>query len=224
MTGPRLLWEIEQRELEQLLGEWLDREIREAETEGVQPVALELRFSVRPGAELPPVVYRIDDERSIRFSGRIDRIDRIERGGRVVYRVVDYKTGKMSYLKDDDTLQGGRFFQLPVYLLAAQQYAGRDGVAGIEAQYYKVSWAGGFRRVTFHGDTFEQRREEIANVVATVTRGIASGAFFPYPGEKGTNCQQCDYSRICGGQVAQLYERKAGDERIAPYVQMQGIE
>ncbi|MBI3966855.1 MAG: exodeoxyribonuclease V subunit gamma [Chloroflexi bacterium] len=224
VTGPRLLWEIEQRELEQLLGEWLDREIREAETEGVQPVALELRFSARPGAELPPVVYRIDDERSIQFSGRIDRIDRIERGGRVVYRVVDYKTGKMSYLKDDDKLQGGRFFQLPVYLLAAQQYAGRDSLAGIEAQYYKVSWAGGFRRVTFHGDTFEQRREEIAKVAAAVTAGIASGAFFPYPGEKGTNCQQCDYGRICGGEVVRLYERKAGDERIAPYVQMQGIE
>ena len=63
------------------------------------------------------VVY--GDER-IRLSGRIDRIDIGLVGDRVVFNVLDYKTGRNKKLKADD-IQQGLALQLPLYAMAVQE-------------------------------------------------------------------------------------------------------
>lgn len=58
-----------------------------------------------------------DGERSVRISGRIDRIDVGKSAGKTVFSVIDYKTGKTRSDKFDE-IASGRALQLALYTLA----------------------------------------------------------------------------------------------------------
>ena len=69
-----------------------------------------------------PFVIELGDGRTLRVSGKIDRIDRREDGSLVLR---DYKTGRAP--KDDGgTFRGGRQLQIPFYILAARRSSGPD--------------------------------------------------------------------------------------------------
>jgi len=98
----------------------------EAAAAGVRPIAFEIRFgrdvkgegpSEEPIGQPDPVVVPI---RGGYFSlvGRIDRVDRLPRGG---YEVVDYKTGIFYRKKYKGTFRQGRQLQLVLYAIAAEE-------------------------------------------------------------------------------------------------------
>lgn len=66
--------------------------------------------------QLDPLVIKLNDEETVSLTGKIDRIDTLEKDGNVYIRVVDYKSGAKTFSFDD--LKTGKNIQLPLYLFA----------------------------------------------------------------------------------------------------------
>ena len=94
---------------------------------GLQPsLAPEIPFGSLPDAELSPgeehhepIVFG-EEDRAVRVRGRIDRVDVGTVGGKTVFSVIDYKTGKPPKSNEAE-LQTGRAIQLALYALAVRR-------------------------------------------------------------------------------------------------------
>lgn len=81
------------------------------------PAAFEWRFGAgREGGA--PVEIPLEDGRSVRLQGKIDRIDLWQEQEERYVRIIDYKSGQTAY--DPEQLYAGLQLQLPVYLEAGQ--------------------------------------------------------------------------------------------------------
>ncbi|MCS6802955.1 MAG: PD-(D/E)XK nuclease family protein [Chloroflexota bacterium] len=192
-AGRRLLWELERRQIREDLQDWWQT-FGEAQ-DGFQPVKVEARFDGQP-------FIRVVSGVEVAFSGVIDRVDRAPDGR---FRVVDYKTGKLTG-KDND-LRGGRALQLPFYLDAAAALLGAPPTRG-EAVYESVTRVGGFKRVRVDSQ-FDWA--EFDTLLAALVAAIREGDFHPVPGDP---CRQCAARPICGPEIEERMERKAGDPRV----------
>lgn len=63
-----------------------------------------------------PLVFSLENDRSISLSGSVDRVDLYKKDGRVYIRVVDYKTGTKSFSLED--IREGMNLQMLIYLFA----------------------------------------------------------------------------------------------------------
>ncbi len=171
-----------------------DSEVRFVE----QPISLVLGH-LDPAAAVP-----------VRLTGVIDRLDSTESG----YVVLDYKTGDISPLKK---LQGGRGFQLPLYLLAAKTMLGEE-VFG--ASFYIVSLplrlelkplAASAQRDS-HGTSLTQLTQEYSQKALEVAQQLYKGHFpVTILGERDAGCRSCPYSRICRVDRAKMERARATD-------------
>jgi hypothetical protein len=59
------------------------------------------------------------------------------------------------------------------------------------------------------GETLIAHRSDLQRFVLAVAQGITAGEFFPQPGDRGRNCQACDYQSLCEAGVVQQSEHKA---------------
>jgi len=142
---------------------------------------------------------------TVRFQGRIDRLDRGEQGG---FRVVDYKSGgKRSASCEVGT---GQCLQLPVYLLAGAALLGSTPQQG-EALYLYVGLSPAGQCVLLSGSSWEKIEREMAHAVSVLLRGIRDGFFPALP--SGQCERSCPYRDACHGRD-QALERKAKDKRI----------
>ena len=113
------LWEKERARFKAGMRDWFLREVESGHK--AVPAHLELAFGVSresaPGEPhlVEPLAIDLGDGRTLRVSGKIDRIDR-RPDGTLVLR--DYKTGRAP--RDDGGLfRGGKQLQIPFYILAA---------------------------------------------------------------------------------------------------------
>jgi ATP-dependent helicase/DNAse subunit B len=165
-------------------------------------------------------------EETIRFSGRIDRIDIGLVGDEVVFNILDYKTGSKKRLSADD-LAAGLALQLPIYALAVQELLMIDRRA--------KPWRVGYwylKEKGFHADDlpqFFERGEEglqetgawrelrqtlLARVV-TLVRSIRSG-MFPVFSLDDECTSRCPYRTVCRvGQVRALDKQWSSPEGVA---------
>ncbi len=95
---------------------------------GFQPEKSEVTFGL--GGTYPPLELRLDDGTVFLVTGKIDRMDASRDGGRYI-RVIDYKTGGMSF--DYGELFLGLKLQLPLYVAAIMA---ADSAADIAGMYY----------------------------------------------------------------------------------------
>ncbi|SHK80518.1 DNA helicase/exodeoxyribonuclease V, subunit B [Anaerocolumna jejuensis DSM 15929] len=95
------------------------RQIRKGDFE---PEAFELYFSDR--TSLDTLTIPVSPEESISLTGRIDRLDTYEEGDKLFLRVVDYKSGSVSF--DLNSLYYGLQIQLAFYLGAAMELFYKD--------------------------------------------------------------------------------------------------
>ena len=180
------------------------------EDAGFRPCLFEVSF----GRGDPPLEFDTG-ERTVAFHGRIDRVDKGPRGR---FRVIDYKTGRLRG-KDDD-LGAGTSLQLPVYLLAASSLLSAPPVSG-EARYLSVSHLDRRRKVTIHGEAWEALCGEFAGVIDVIVGGIESGLFFPFP--SGPACRNCDVAVACPTSRDRVYESKvSNDARCAGFAALRG--
>jgi len=188
------------------------------------PVFLEAEFNGEKPAELgpgrlvaPPMAMKAG-EISFRLGGKIDRIDKVTRGGADKYFVQDYKTGTPSKA---DLIKRGLDFQLVVYIILASSVFKIDSIVG--AAYRKIESSGNegkldslivrveyvstnenefplilrakskdfYKGVQFE-EFIEKSYERIGKIVTAVSKGIFSCGFETEP-----HCRICEFSGIC---------------------------
>ncbi len=145
--------------------------------------------------------------RTVRLSGRIDRIDEARRNGKSLIVLIDYKTGKAGF--DRDEFERGRALQLPVYSMAACEliFADRDAVP-IGAGYWQLR-EGGFlsgkkmlQPYVFKGDRlqitdqWESCRARLPQIVVALVEGLQRGQFPVYNSD--LECTgRCPWRTLC---------------------------
>jgi ATP-dependent helicase/DNAse subunit B len=172
------------------------------------PAHFEFRFgSRRPGdAESDPgsiqdaFILEIDDE-TIRITGQIDRIDVGEIGGRTVFNVIDYKTGKRIPLRQEH-IESGERLQLPIYVEAAQSLIFHGNAAPLIAGYWSMT-SGFDARSPLVVKQESESRQRWADIQATVRRlvqefvsNIRAGKF-PVASRDEHCTSQCEFNTIC---------------------------
>ena len=87
-TGRRLFWHRDQRRILAELDRFLTEDTKTRVEFGLRTIATELKFGFPDAA--PPVDLQLSDDRTLRFRGAADRVDRTADGA---LWVIDYKTG-----------------------------------------------------------------------------------------------------------------------------------
>ena len=221
VTGYPLTWEIEKAHILADLKEFLQREISEAST--FQPAHFEVCFGMEPrqneaeerltGA---PVELALDDGVSVKFKGRIDRID-IDPANRQC-RVLDYKTGKLR-LKDGG-LSGGTALQLPVYLLAASTLL--KNIVPQYAAYYLITSKEKFKKIKFTQEHWKAKQAAFPRIVGIILNGIRSGRF--YANVQSRHCDFCELRALCGAARGVRFKWRVDVERTRDFLEMASME
>jgi hypothetical protein len=190
----------------------------------MKPARFEFRFgSRRPGDdESDPesvkdaFVLEIEGEK-IRITGQIDRIDIGEIGGKTVFNVIDYKSGKKVVLKTEH-IESGERLQLPIYIEAAQMLVFGGNAAPLTAGYW--SMATGFdARGALKCDEGRDSDEHWSNIQASVRRAIGRliahirAGSFPVDSRDDECTSRCNFNTICRiTQIRSLGKTRPADE------------
>lgn len=144
------------------------------------------------------LMMEIDGQQTF-FDGRIDRIDADEDG----FFITDYKK---SFLPSKQDFMNGLDMQLPVYLLAAQEMLGKQGLKNLGGGYFSIRSA--CRKNGFWSEDacflpwvkrgekdWEQVLATAEKNIAACVRGVNEGNYFTDPRK---NCPQfCPGRDIC---------------------------
>jgi len=215
LTGRDLFWRQDRRAIVRDLQTLLRHDGERRRERAARPLATELRF----GFDGEPVAVTLPDDRSVRFRGMVDRVDRTD-GGELI--VIDYKTGRSDAyrsLGEAEPTLGGTRLQLPVYALAARA-ATTSPDAPVQAEYWFVTSTGKFhsRAVPLDAPVLEQVQADIATIVG----GIEAGHFPAHPHRPawqfGPGCVACDGDG--GGTAERWHEwtRKKDAPEMAGYL------
>lgn len=197
----------------------LDLDDADRAEEGWVPVAVEEGFGDRHGR---PVAVHLPSGRTIRFTGRVDRID-VTDDGRV--RVVDYKTGsdRRYVAAAGGGAAAARLLQLSVYEAAAAATRPHGEVSSgwwLLDVVERDGRAAPIRPNHLTSDAFSAALDAIA-------AGIEGGAFPADPGEDGfrgpENCRFCPYDRVCRADRVRALQRKADDPALAPWRALRAV-
>jgi ATP-dependent helicase/DNAse subunit B len=214
-VGFRLLWELEQERLLELLRQLLRWEYDS--DRDFLPLAFEARFGfvggqdIEPFFPLAPVSFPLNDHETIRLRGQIDRVDVSQDGTRA--RIFDYKSGKVLRGR----FAGGTTLQLPLYLFAAR--VARPDLQWASAQYVYLNSESRTNTPEFTAENWSASLPVLQQIVSTLTQMLRTGCFIPTP----DTCRPCAYPSVCGSQVAACFTRKHQDAHLAPLWQLREI-
>jgi len=187
VTGPALLWRIEQKKILGYLLDFIAQEI-EAPTRFV-PKHFEYRFEFAWASD-PPLVFR----------GQMDRVDISDDGYMLVW---DYKTGSPKPGMKSGSLLGGRALQLPIYRLAAEAAFGYQ--AENAAYRYLADKAQG-KIIEYTTAHWQKGHDAFAQSIRTIAAGITRGKYYPFP-ESARTCESCPVKTACGaGRLTYKWE------------------
>jgi len=210
VTGAPLAWTVTREMLREDLLETVRRDPVFA-GDG-RPLQVEWSFGEAAGQ---PVALELPGGRSVRFAGRVDRVDVTAAGA----RVIDYKTGKGN--SERERLNAGLSVQLPVYQLAVRQAqdAGHGEIAGrgeIESLYQLVTRKGGFEPLPL-SESEPEAAARLARLVAGAVALVDAGMF---PRTTGGRCEYCDVGYACGTS-AWSRARKREHEALSDVIALQ---
>jgi len=150
-----------------------------------------------PATRAPFVMAR--ESGPVRFTGRIDRIDRD--GDKA--RIIDYKSGGVP---SSGEITGGKSIQLSVYAEAVEQHL-LPGSTCAEARYLAVGKTERREALGLNGKGKWPDRE--ANMAASIARavdGIQRGYFPPVRG--GNTCYGCGQARACRHEESRIARKQ----------------
>ena len=153
------------------------------------------------------VKVELPNGETLRFRGRIDRVDRGPEGA----VAIDYKTGAAS--KQGSDYRSGAALQLPIYLQAVAEETGAP-IEEVRAEYWYATRKGKFTRTGISGREVTDDPLYL-DALQVISDGIRGGRFFPYPGEGNPprpNCRFCDYVSVCTTDVNKRVERKSRED------------
>lgn len=200
------------RVLEEAIGRRLWRYVlgRRAERLVWRPVELERRFG---GGGSEPIRVSLE-EGEVCLSGRVDLLERSEKGG---YRVVDFKTkkGKNSVPSAKKVLDGGTILQVHLYVRREAGVLPED--AEVEGAYAYITDEGVVERAHSHAE-IQERREDVDALLNHFLLSVKGGEFFPTP---SFECRHCDYTALCGPDRD---ERASGKEGAPQRSRLQKLQ
>ncbi|MCP5088575.1 MAG: hypothetical protein GY952_17435 [Rhodobacteraceae bacterium] len=170
---PTALWEMQRRELEQIMAETLAA-LAEA-TAGSTPLAQEQVFGMK---DQPPLVVQRDGD-EFRVRGFIDRVDQ-DANGRL--RIIDYKSGSTPIAPRD--MVEGRRLQIALYALAARDALSLGDIA--DGYYWHIgsAKASSLKLEKFEGGVDGALHTAIHHAFNHVA-GVRAGRFPPAPPAAG---------------------------------------
>lgn len=137
----------------------------------------------------------------VRFSGRIDRIDR--HGNET--RIIDYKTSVYAQQSD---IEAGVSIQLPLYALALEEHLAPDTTC-TDARFIQIGAKKVLQGLFSRTVTWEERREKIRARVAALVQGIRDGRFPPTPYRE--MCRDCQDHRACRYESSRIERKESGE-------------
>ncbi|OGD23033.1 MAG: hypothetical protein A2W03_04660 [Candidatus Aminicenantes bacterium RBG_16_63_16] len=210
------VFEQERKEIEQAAAVFLKSE-EEREDRG-EPLLFEVSFGCGKGRGgraaaggeerlEEPAVLDFGGGRALRLAGRIDRVDRVGPG---LYRVIDYKTGSYSKFEEVKRFGKGRALQPALYAVAAEQILRKLGIDRtpriVSSGYCFPTHKGEGNDVMVvgfdpdkGGDKF---KAELKELLGLLLGALENGHFVVNPLGEGTDCEYCDYGPVCGGTAA----------------------
>jgi ATP-dependent helicase/DNAse subunit B len=176
----------------------------------LEPAHFELRFGPsRSGEADADDPHSCDDAftlsiggEPVHVTGRIDRIDVARVGERVVFNVIDYKSGRKASLKEEH-IATGEHLQLPIYVAAAQALLFDGNAQPLAAGYWTM--AGGFDAkgvlAVQHEDAdsrqhWNKLRTTVETLIGQFIDAIRRGQF-PVFSRDDQCTSRCDFHTIC---------------------------
>jgi ATP-dependent helicase/nuclease subunit B len=164
--------------------------------------------------EVEPFDIELPNGNTVEFRGYIDRVDVGVGDGDTTMQLFDYKTG---YAPSMTKTTEGTTFQLPLYLLAAEQVLADelDEAATLSATYYQTKPPNRLkepRGIESKFDTQSELRRFLDDVIpdrlATITTAIEQGRFHTtlLP-QREAGCEYCSYQRSCDVRPHQRRDR-----------------
>ncbi|HXG52064.1 MAG TPA: PD-(D/E)XK nuclease family protein [candidate division Zixibacteria bacterium] len=218
-TGYPLVWEILRDETLRWLKQTVAADLQDLAQSGRRPVALETELEGTVTGWPAPAS-------TVRFRGRLDRIDFDPAERRL--RVIDYKfkAGKKPSASDVDLMRSalrGEKLQPPIYVLLARDCGvpKTPRPSSVEAAFYYLAprWSGGplLRRVLpqdcWEGATGRGLRQTLSFLIEGVYRGL----HFIRPGPA---CRYCEVANVCRKDHLPTVWRAASDARAAAHAEL----
>lgn len=174
---------------------------------GWQHLAVEAEFGGAEGE--PPVELELPNGGTVRFRGKVDRVDRHSEGQVLV---IDYKTGKSDKYKKltpVDPTAGGTRFQLPVYGLFARRFQ-PDASLDVRAEYRFITGKHDSIGYSVTDGVITRLREEAGLIMAA----LQSGLFPPRP----ESDRYANHTTLMGAAgVRHTWERLKDDSALSCY-------
>jgi hypothetical protein len=152
---------------------------------------------------------------TIRFAGRIDRIDVGQVGGQLVYSIIDYKSGRSESAKVKAIVEGSAL-QLPLYALAAQKLLQDASATPARIAYWHVAGKGCKETIPLSERVEGQLRaspewkslsKQLPDRVLSLVRGIREGQF-PMASTDPTCTSRCPYNTVCRVNQARALDKQ----------------
>jgi RecB family exonuclease len=154
------------------------------------------------GSEQPFVLELCGE--SIRFSGRIDRVDLGTVAGQVVFSIIDYKSGRSQNAKAAAIVEG-MALQLPLYALATERMLKDQDAVPVRVGYWHVAGKGCAETIELAeiargkirpNAAWKSLLRELPKRVISLARGVRQGQF-PMASDDDQCTSRCGYSTVC---------------------------
>ena len=183
-----------------------------------RPAHFELRFGKKHAGEesdedasSTDSAFRLDiGKEKINIAGRIDRIDVGSAGGKTVFNVIDYKSGKRPTLTAEKMASGERL-QPALYVMAAQALLfGDDNAAPLWAGYWSMkSGVTTHKSYSLHcsaetgqaAESWEELKPKVIARIGEIVHATRRGEF-PVSSTDPHCTSMCDFRTIC--RIAQV--------------------
>lgn len=173
------------------------------------------RQSDDPRSTLEPLVLT-DGEITVRIGGRIDRIDVGRRLDRVVFNVIDYKTGFVPSAKKLREFHATAL-QLDIYTAAAEDLLLKaDRAIPWNAGYWQIRKRGFYQPLSLavedarslgRAPEWETRRQKLLETVVALVRSVRAGRF-PMRNEEEDCTSRCIFRTVCRVHQARALDKQ----------------